>query len=131
MQPKSEGEKLEGKVAYLWTKIQPIPAPPQISGLTKAETSTRGQIQPLNTPQRLVRQLVQRSLKKHTRNTAAGLNWFSTLNLYLVKRNSFTFWRSHFSSNKIIEMKAEVIFYGGYIPDYLCGRKFYYIWRQD
>lgn len=100
MQPKSEGEKLEGKVAYLWIKIQPIPAPPQIFGLTKAETFTRGMIQPLNTPQRLVRQLVQRSLEKPTKKTA-GLNWFSTLNLYLVKRNSFTFWRSHFSSNKI------------------------------
>lgn len=87
MQPKSEGEKLEGKVAYLWIKIQPIPAPPQISGLTKAETSTRGQIQPLNI---LVRQLVQRSLKKPIKKTA-GLNWFSTLILYLVKRNSFTF----------------------------------------
>lgn len=100
MQPKSEGEKLEGKVAYSWIKIQPISAPPQISSLTKAETSTRGQIQPLNTPQRLVRQLVQRSLKKAIKKTA-GLNWFSTLILYLVKRNSFTFWRSHFSSNKI------------------------------
>lgn len=33
--------------------VQPIPTPPQSSCLTEAETSTRGQIQPSDTPQRL------------------------------------------------------------------------------
>lgn len=47
--PQGEDERLEGKAVHMWVKIQPIPAPLQISCVTEVEASTWGQVQPLNT----------------------------------------------------------------------------------
>lgn len=43
-----EDERLEGTVAHMFVKIEPVPAPLQISRLTEANTSTWCLVQPVN-----------------------------------------------------------------------------------